>query len=103
MGAAIPLALSLALAIRDAVPGGEPPAPVSRGGEGEDDGEGIVRMSVRTGSKTVSDEVTPLDEVRPPLPLSLPLALSLARPGTDAARRVRRTRTSCTSRGPRAR
>ena len=103
MGAAIPLALSLALAIRDAIPGGEPPAPVSRGGEGEDDGEGIVRMSVRTGSKTVSDEVTPLDEVRPALPLSLPLALSLARPGTDAARCARRTRTSCTSRGPRAR
>jgi len=34
---------------------------------------------------------------------SVPLALSLARQGTDAARRVRRTRTSCTSRGPRAR
>ncbi|GAA5844443.1 hypothetical protein JCM9279_006308 [Rhodotorula babjevae] len=70
MGAAIPLALSLALAIRDAIPGGEPPAPVPRSGgapdgEGEaegDEGEGIVRMSVRTGSKTVSDEVTPLDE-----------------------------------------
>ncbi|GAA5923942.1 hypothetical protein JCM3775_005554 [Rhodotorula graminis] len=65
MGAAIPLALSLALAIRDAIPGGEPPAPASRdagGSDGEGEGESIVRMQVRTGSKTVSDEVTPLDE-----------------------------------------
>ncbi|GAA5900119.1 hypothetical protein JCM8208_002020 [Rhodotorula glutinis] len=66
MGAAIPFALSLALAIRDAIPGGAPPAPVPRDedapGDAHDDGEGIVRMSVRTGSKTVSDEVTPLDE-----------------------------------------
>lgn len=73
MGAAIPLALSLALAIRDAIPGGEPPALSSSsddaaGGQGEgeeedDARESIVRMQVRTGSKTVADEVTPEDEV----------------------------------------
>lgn len=74
MGAAIPLALSLALAIRDAIPGGEPPALSSSsddagGGTGEaevedDARESIVRMQVRTGSKAVADEVTPEDDVR---------------------------------------
>ncbi|GAA6057552.1 hypothetical protein JCM3770_000252 [Rhodotorula araucariae] len=63
MGAAIPLALSLAMAIRDALPGGEP-ASSSPASDSDDDGEGesIVQMQVRTGSKTVADEVTPEDE-----------------------------------------
>jgi hypothetical protein len=56
MGAAIPLALSLALAIRDALPGG---APTSEGVAG------TVKMQVTTGTQIVSDEVTPDDEVRP--------------------------------------
>ncbi|GAA6003087.1 hypothetical protein JCM10207_001978 [Rhodosporidiobolus poonsookiae] len=63
MGAAIPLALSLALAIRDAIPGGEPlslsPTSEDEAGGAEDD---VVRMEVRTGSKVVHDEVTPEDE-----------------------------------------
>lgn len=63
MGAAIPVALSLALAIRDAVPGGE---------AGEDE-VGAIAMVVRTGSFVVSDEITPDDEVR-----VVPFALSLS-------------------------
>ena len=47
MGAAIPLALSIALAIRDAVPGGVD----------------AFHMDVRTGTSTVRDEITPEDEV----------------------------------------
>lgn len=47
MGAAIPLALSIALAIRDAVPGGAD----------------SFEMDVRTGTSTVRDEITPSDEV----------------------------------------
>ncbi|GJN91138.1 hypothetical protein Rhopal_004156-T1 [Rhodotorula paludigena] len=63
MGAAIPLALSLALAIRDAIPGGEPPsAATASDEESAEQDEGIVKMQVRTGSKVVSDEVTPDDE-----------------------------------------
>ncbi|KAM0789200.1 hypothetical protein ACM66B_000045 [Microbotryomycetes sp. NB124-2] len=50
MGAAIPLALSLGLAIRDNLPGG---------GEGSDS---VVEMHVRTGSCAVQDEITPEDE-----------------------------------------
>ncbi|KAL8293786.1 hypothetical protein RQP46_000487 [Phenoliferia psychrophenolica] len=52
MGAAIPLALSLAMAIRDAVPGGTP----------DEDGDGAVKMEVRTGTFDVSDEITPEDD-----------------------------------------
>ncbi|BGP48907.1 Cell wall assembly regulator [Rhodotorula kratochvilovae] len=66
MGAAIPLALSLAMAIRDAIPGGEPSSSSSPDSDPEDDErneeESIVQMQVRTGSKTVADEVTPDDE-----------------------------------------
>ncbi|GAA5873364.1 hypothetical protein JCM3774_000759 [Rhodotorula dairenensis] len=65
LGAAIPLCLSLALAIRDAIPGGEP----SSGGEEERDEPSdaavdapVVRMEVLTGSKDVHDEITPDDE-----------------------------------------
>lgn len=54
IAAAMPMALSLALAIRDAVPGGP----------------NILDMEVKTGSVTVADEVTPDDEVS--LPLLLP-------------------------------
>lgn len=53
MGAAIPLALSLALAIRDALPGGSP---------NEQGEEGSVKMTTRTGSMVVPDEITPQDE-----------------------------------------
>jgi hypothetical protein len=62
----MPMALSVALAIRDAVPGG----PTS------------LDMQVKTGSVTVADEVTPDDEVRPSLsftplvPLPSPFSLS---------------------------
>ncbi|GAA6043628.1 hypothetical protein JCM8097_008298 [Rhodosporidiobolus ruineniae] len=65
MGAAIPLALSLALAIRDAIPGGEPsslPGEDDSADEAEQEGDEIVQMEVRTGSKVVKDEVTPDDE-----------------------------------------
>ena len=48
MGAAIPLALSVALAIRDAVPGGAD----------------TFRMQVKTGTTTVQDEITPADDAR---------------------------------------
>lgn len=51
MGAAIPLALSLSMAIRDAIPGG--------GG----DSNTAIKMEVRTGSIEVADEITPLKEV----------------------------------------
>ncbi|KDE06146.1 hypothetical protein MVLG_03561 [Microbotryum lychnidis-dioicae p1A1 Lamole] len=51
MGAAIPLALSLGLAIRDALPGGSSDAEMSS-----------VQMEVTTGSVEVSDEITPEDE-----------------------------------------
>lgn len=53
MGAAIPMALSLSLAIRDALSGGE-----------ESDGNiQAVKMEVRTGSIDVGDEITPLRHV----------------------------------------
>ncbi|GAA5971178.1 hypothetical protein JCM11641_004174 [Rhodosporidiobolus odoratus] len=61
MGAAIPLALSLALAIRDAIPGGQPTPPTADGTNPAQQDE-IVRMEVRTGSKVVKDEVTPDDD-----------------------------------------
>lgn len=61
MGAAIPLALSLALAIRDALPGGSP---------NEQGEEGSVKMTTRTGSMVVPDEITPQDEVRRSVQLS---------------------------------
>lgn len=65
MGAAIPLALSLALAIRDAIPGGEPHSTATASDvESDEQDDGIVKMQVRTGSKVVSDEITPDDEVR---------------------------------------
>lgn len=47
MGAAIPLCLSLAFSIREAIPGGEK----------------VVEMDVRTGSIEVQDEIVPLDQV----------------------------------------
>ncbi|KWU43998.1 hypothetical protein RHOSPDRAFT_34427 [Rhodotorula sp. JG-1b] len=64
LGAAIPLCLSLALAIRDAIPGGEPtgdePSDAEMNGQ---EGEGpLVKMEVVTGSKDVHDEITPDDE-----------------------------------------
>ncbi|BGP25286.1 hypothetical protein JCM10295v2_004209 [Rhodotorula toruloides] len=63
LGAAIPLCLSLALAIRDALPAGEPPGPFASSAEGADGADsGNVRMEVVTGSKIVHDEVTPADE-----------------------------------------
>lgn len=66
LGAAIPLCLSLALAIRDAIPGGEPTGDDSNDAEmnGQEDGDPLVKMEVMTGSKDVHDEITPDDEVR---------------------------------------
>ena len=66
LGAAIPLCLSLALAIRDAIPGGEPtgdePSDAEMNGQ---EGKGpLVKLEVVTGSKDVHDEITPDDEVR---------------------------------------
>lgn len=72
MGAAIPLALSLAMAIRDAVPGGIP----------DEDGDGAIKMDVRTGTFQVSDEITPADDVRQPIvpaAESRPLQLTILR------------------------
>lgn len=64
LGAAIPLCLSLALAIRDALPGGEPPDPLASCEDPADSQDiGNVKMDVVTGSKVVHDEVTPEDEV----------------------------------------
>ncbi|KAI5480548.1 hypothetical protein MNV49_000244 [Pseudohyphozyma bogoriensis] len=54
MGAAIPLALSLSMAIRDALPGGTPQ-------EGK---EASVKLEIKTGTVDVPDEITPDDEVR---------------------------------------
>ncbi|SCV69987.1 BQ2448_1381 [Microbotryum intermedium] len=51
MGAAIPLALSLGLAIRDALPGGSSDTQTS-----------TVQMEVTTGSAKVFDEITPENE-----------------------------------------
>ncbi|GAA5898278.1 uncharacterized protein JCM6883_000978 [Sporobolomyces salmoneus] len=87
MGATIPTALSLSLAIRDAVPGGSPLAPENDDEEDEseeesDGGEydpekdkgkkgkgkevqskgGIFRLEVRTGTTIVGDEITPEDD-----------------------------------------
>lgn len=55
MGAAIPLALSLGMAIRDALPGGA-------GDEGAAEAD-VVDMRVMTGTSVVADEVEPDDEV----------------------------------------
>ena len=88
MAATIPTALSLALAIRDAIPGGSPLDEDSRSSisgddddddlgdsgeegqekEGNDEGKrerkrGIFRMQVLTGTTVVGDEITPLDDV----------------------------------------
>lgn len=57
MGAAIPLALSLAMAIRDSLPGGG----VSSSGSGK---SSVISMKVVTGTTSVHDEITPDDEVR---------------------------------------
>lgn len=110
VGAAIPLCLSLSLAIRDAIPGGEPDADegaAAPGGE-VNNSEPLVRMDVRTGSKQVHDEITPDDEVGLPCPPSLK-----PRRPTDAhsvsllfpllSSRLLycdRTTTLCTKRGP---
>lgn len=66
LGAAIPLCLSLALAIRDAIPGGEPTGDDSEDAEmnGQEGVGPLVKMEVMTGSKDVHDEITPDDEVR---------------------------------------
>jgi len=93
MAATIPTALSLALAIRDAVPGGSPLDEGSQQSDSEyDDDEegqdemgdteenavekgkggekekkkkrGIFRMDVSTGTAIVGDEITPVDDVR---------------------------------------
>lgn len=66
LGAAIPLCLSLALAIRDAIPGGELTEDDSNDAEmnGQEAGGSLVKMEVVTGSKDVHDEITPDDEVR---------------------------------------
>lgn len=91
MGAAIPLALSLALAIRDAIPGGEPaslPGGGSGGDEEQEEGTGeLVTMTVETGSKVVKDEVTPEDEVRFSLCLCLFFFLTFLPPSERAGRR----------------
>lgn len=50
MGAAIPMALSVALAVRDAVPGGAD----------------ALTLETFTDTITVNDEVTPTDQVRLP-------------------------------------
>ncbi|BGP16898.1 hypothetical protein JCM10213_007343 [Rhodosporidiobolus nylandii] len=94
MGAAIPLALSLALAIRDALPGGEPSPSRAAGETGDDGEEELVKMKVTTGSKVVRDEITPEDEDEDPhlqqrtkstvsveLSLSQPLASALGQAG----------------------
>ncbi|KAM0753251.1 hypothetical protein T439DRAFT_323894 [Meredithblackwellia eburnea MCA 4105] len=52
MGAAIPQALSLAMAIRDALPGGS--APFNE--------QGSVSMTIRTSTCSVDDEITPKDD-----------------------------------------
>ncbi|POY75693.1 hypothetical protein BMF94_1316 [Rhodotorula taiwanensis] len=97
LGAAIPLCLSLALAIRDALPGGEP---TTTGSGAPEDEPPLVQMEVRTGSKEVQDEITPDDEdddivyqtrtistVSVMLSLSDPLRSSLgAAPAKDAGR-----------------
>ncbi|GAA5875193.1 hypothetical protein JCM1840_007277 [Sporobolomyces johnsonii] len=66
MGAAIPLALSLALAIRDAIPGGASSESDDDDQEEEEErGPGqreLVKMDVTTGSTTVGDEITPDDD-----------------------------------------
>lgn len=66
LGAAIPLCLSLALAIRDAIPGGEPTGDDPNDAEmnGQEEEEPLVKLEVVTGSKDVHDEITPDDEVR---------------------------------------
>lgn len=53
MSAAMPMALSVAMAIRDAVPGGG------------DVAGGAILLQVQTGSIAVADEITPDDEVSP--------------------------------------
>lgn len=87
MGATIPTALSLALAIRDAVPGGSPLPNdtgdeddiIGSGSEDEVQGRigrdevkegtgtrstgGIFKLEVRTGTTVVGDEITPEDDV----------------------------------------
>ncbi|ORY60390.1 hypothetical protein BCR35DRAFT_335012 [Leucosporidium creatinivorum] len=83
MGAAIPLALSLAMAIRDALPGGA----ASSGGVGA--GRDVMEMKVTIGTVSVADEVELDDEdsdihlqTRPKstitIELSLPPALAQA-------------------------
>ncbi|GAA5936710.1 uncharacterized protein JCM15063_001963 [Sporobolomyces koalae] len=83
MGAMIPTALSLALAIRDAVPGGSAivsdedereediesedgeyrPQDVDRETRrGKDSTSGVFEMQVRTGTAVVGDEITPEDD-----------------------------------------
>ncbi|GAA5967135.1 hypothetical protein JCM8115_000936 [Rhodotorula mucilaginosa] len=64
LGAAIPLCLSLALAIRDAIPGGEPTGDDPNDAEmnGQEEEEPLVKLEVVTGSKDVHDEITPDDE-----------------------------------------
>lgn len=98
MGATIPTALSLALAIRDAVPGGSPLTNDTGdeddilGSGSEDEGQGrigrdevgegagtrttggIFKLEVRTGTTVVGDEITPEDDV------SRSYLLSLLRP-----------------------
>jgi hypothetical protein len=92
MAATIPTALTLALAIRDAVPGGSPIDHASSSSDqdvsdsesdgGEYDPEqgnseskgkskevetesgGIFKMEIRTGTTIVGDEITPEDDVR---------------------------------------
>ena len=87
MAATIPTALSLALAIRDAIPGGSPLDEASRSSISEDDDDdlgdsgeegqekegskrreerkrGIFTMQVLTDTTVVGDEITPLDDVR---------------------------------------
>ncbi|GAA5826491.1 hypothetical protein JCM11251_002395 [Rhodosporidiobolus azoricus] len=95
MGAAIPLALTLALAVRDAIPGGEPARlPGGSDEEAEAGQEEVVKMEVRTGSKVVRDEITPEDDdedmiyqtrtkstVEIELSIASSLASSLGQPG----------------------
>lgn len=70
MGAAVPLTLSLSLAIRDAL---------TSGSSEQNGDDAAVLLEIRTGSVDVGDEITPLLDVcifffrpfSPTLPLSL--------------------------------
>lgn len=105
MGASIPTALTLSLAIRDAVPGGSPLAASvvdasvddasdldeetrdDETGRARGSAAGIFKMEVRTGTSVVGDEITPEDDVS----LASSWSIFSSRQACARAHRSRRT------------